>query len=110
MVSRISEEFGITRDLLALSFARLADAFGNGPLIIAIPLYSASFENSIGVPSELLTGVVLASYGFASSVFQPFFGRASDKLGKRKPFLVYGLIAMALASFSFTFYPLVVRN
>ncbi|MEF8847997.1 MAG: MFS transporter [Candidatus Thermoplasmatota archaeon] len=100
----VAEKYNISRDLFALSTVRFADAFGNGLLIIVIPLYLSEFEVEIvGIPQELLIGIVLASYGLASSFLQPFFGKTSDKIGKRKPFLVYGLIVVGIASFSFSF-------
>lgn len=103
MIGKLSERFGITKNLLSISFARFSDAFGNGLLIIVIPLYLTSFDPQIGIPPALLTGIVLASYALAASVLQPVFGIASDRLGKRKPFLVYGLLAVALASFAFSY-------
>lgn len=96
--------FGIDRRVLALSFARMADALGNSFLVIVLPLYVASGSvtgNVFGMSSSFVAGIVLALFGLASSVAQPFAGRLSDRMGKRKGFVVAGLVVFGLANFAF---------
>jgi MFS family permease len=94
--------------ILALAMARLADSLGNSFLVIVLPLYIASGEISLlgleGFTTELLIGVVLSLFGLLNSSLQQFTGRASDRSGKRKSFILAGLLVFGIAS---AFYPFV---
>ena len=92
---------GTDRRVLALATARMADAMGNSFLVIVLPLYVASdvvTGHLFGVPSSLVAGVVLALFGIASSLAQPLAGRLSDRLGKRKVFVLGGLLVFSLVT------------
>jgi MFS family permease len=93
--------------VFALAMARLADSLGNSFLIIVLPLYIASGEISLagleGFSTELLIGVVLSLFGLLNSSLQQFTGRASDRAGKRKVFILVGLVVFGVAS---ALYPL----
>ncbi len=92
------------RRVLALAFARMADALGNSFLIIVLPLYIASGTVTgvvFGLSESLVTGVVLALFGFASSAAQPFAGRFSDRVGRRKLFVLAGLFVFSVANVAF---------
>ncbi len=103
---------GADRRVVALGLARMADALGNSFLIIVLPLYVASQEvegGSLGLPASVISGIVLALFGLVSSVTQPFAGHLSDKVGKRRAFVLMGLVVFCGANFSFSFahtYPL----
>lgn len=89
------------RRVLALAVARMADALGNSFLIIVLPLYVASGQvqgDTFGLPTSLVAGLVLGLFGIASSLTQPFAGRLSDRLGKRKTFVVVGLVVFFLVN------------
>jgi MFS family permease len=92
--------------IFALAMARLADSLGNSFLVIVLPLYIASGEISLagleGFSTELLIGVVLSLFGLLNSSLQQFTGRASDRAGKRKVFILGGLVVFGVAS---AFYP-----
>jgi MFS family permease len=95
---------GTDRRVLALAVARMADAMGNSFLIIVLPLYVASETVSgdlFGVPASLVAGVVLALFGIASSLTQPWAGHLSDRVGRRKPFVVGGLLVFAGVNLTF---------
>ncbi len=95
---------GTDRRVLALAVARMADALGNSFLIIVLPLYVSSDEVTgplFGVPTSLVVGVVLALFGIASSITQPLAGRLSDRLGKRKAFVLGGLLVFGVVSMTF---------
>ncbi|MEF8796673.1 MAG: MFS transporter [Salinivenus sp.] len=95
---------GTDRRVLALAVARMADAMGNSFLIIVLPLYVASEAVSgdlLGVPASLVAGVVLALFGVASSLTQPWAGHLSDRMGRRKPFVVGGLVVFAVVNLTF---------
>ncbi len=89
-------------EVIALSFARMADALGNSLLIIVLPLYIAAQPSPWeSLPRETLVGVVISLYGFLFALGQPFAGAASDRLGKRKPFILVGLALMTAATLGF---------
>lgn len=118
--------FGTDRRVIVLAFARMADSLANSFLIIVLPLYIASgdillpgFEGTVlfsfrlesvgiafgGIPVtvELLVGVALSLFGFLNSFAQPFTGRASDRTGRRKAFILFGLAILAVSSVAYSF-------
>ncbi|WP_247007859.1 MFS transporter [Halorientalis litorea] len=100
---------GTDRRVLVLALARMADAIANSFLIIVLPLYVASgavsIEALVGtrvlglvVTEELLIGVVLSLFGFLNSLSQPLTGRLSDRTGRRRVYILFGLGLLAVAS------------
>lgn len=92
------------RRVLALAGARMADAMGNSFLVIVLPLYVASEAVTgelFGIPSSLVAGVVLALFGIASSIAQPLAGRLSDRMGRRKVFVLGGLLVFSVVNLTF---------
>ncbi|WP_435185026.1 MFS transporter [Halobellus sp. EA9] len=100
--------------VIALGLARMADALGNSFLIIVLPLYIASGQVSIDalvggnllgfvVGEEFLIGFVLSLFGFLNSFGQPFTGRLSDRTGRRKAFVLFGLVLFAIGSVAYPF-------
>ena len=55
------------------------------------------------LPTELLAGIAISLYGFIFALSQPFWGYASDRVGKRKPFILAGLLLMMGATLGFMF-------
>lgn len=95
----------VDKRIAVLGIARMADALGNSFLIVVLPLYVTSGlveGNAIGLSESLVAGIVLALFGIINSMTQPFAGRLSDRAGKRKLFVVGGLIVLAVANFSFS--------
>jgi len=89
-------------EVLALSFARMADALGNSLLIILLPLYIAEQPSPwLNLPTETQVGLVVSLYGFLFAFAQPFAGLATDRAGKRKPFILVGLFLMTGATLGF---------
>ncbi|MBS1251576.1 MAG: Inner membrane transport protein YajR [Anaerolineales bacterium] len=104
MLARISQFVNTEPEVVSLSFARMADALGNSLLIIVLPLYIARQPSPLfNLPTEFLVGLVISLYGFLFALGQPFAGAASDRTGKRKPFILAGLAVMAAATLGFTF-------
>lgn len=96
---------GIDADVLALGTARMADAVANSFLVIVLPLYIASGEvrgTSLGLPVSAVTGIVLAVFGLSNAVAQPFAGRLSDRVGRRKAFVLAGLTIITVLNLSYT--------
>lgn len=91
----------IDADVLALGAARMADALANSFLVIVLPLYIASGEiavDAFGLTEAGTTGLVLAVFGVVSAGLQPVAGRLSDRVGKRKLFVLGGVLALAAAN------------
>jgi MFS family permease len=91
--------------VLVLGAARMADALGNSFLIVVLPLYVASGMvegNGLGGLTEpVVAGLVLGLFGLVSSAAQPLAGRLSDRAGKRKLFVLLGLVIFGFANWSF---------
>jgi MFS family permease len=110
---------GFDLRVLALAMARMADALANSFLVVVLPLYigsqGVSLPGFVGttvwlgvaeftLTSELLIGVVLSLFGFLNSLGQPFTGALSDRTGKRKLFLLFGLALVAVGSAGYIFF------
>ncbi|MDQ2071594.1 MFS transporter [Haloarcula sp. NS06] len=105
---------GTDTRVLTLAFARMADALGNSFLIIVLPLYIASGQVSLAgiagqqvlgltLQTETLIGLVLSLFGLLNSFGQPFTGRLSDRTGKRRVFVLTGLVLFAIGSAAYPF-------
>ena len=96
---------GVNPQVIALAIARMAESIGNSFLIVVLPLFIASDEimgSSFGLTEVAITGVILSLFGFVNSPLQPFTGRLSDRTGRRKIFVLFGLSVLAIASFAYT--------
>lgn len=96
---------GVERDVFAIGTARMADALANSFLIIVLPLYISRglvTGDALGLSDAALTGIVLAIFGVVSATLQPVMGRASDRAGKRKLFVVLGVVVLALSNLLYT--------
>ncbi len=74
------------------------DLMGFGILIPILPTF-ASKELHI---SDFGIGVIVASFSFMQFIFNPIFGRISDKIG-RKPIIVLSLLITSLSYLWFSF-------
>ncbi|WP_458206946.1 MFS transporter [Haladaptatus sp. NG-SE-30] len=98
--------FGIDRRVLALALARMADAVGNSFLIVVLPVYIASGAvtgETFGLAETMVTGIVLSLFGFLNSFTQPFAGRISDRTGRRKVFILFGLAILTVTNVAYAF-------
>ena len=96
--------FGVDRRIMALGLARMADAMGNSFLIVVLPLYITSGQitgNILGLSESLIIGIILGLFGLVSSFCQPFTGRLTDRVGKRRLFVIIGLLLFTLANYSY---------
>ncbi len=105
-------DFDLDTRVLTLALARMVDALANSFLVVVLPLYIGQVValpgfvgttvSAVGleftVTPELLIGVVLSLFGFLNSLGQPFTGAVSDRTGKRKAFLLFGLALVAVGS------------
>ena len=97
--------FGVDPQVLALALARMSESVGNSFLIVVLPLFIASdfvTGNTFGLTEVFVTGVVLSIFGLVNSPLQPFTGRLSDRTGRRKIYVLFGLTLIAIASFAYS--------
>ncbi len=101
----MSTRLGVDPQVLTLAVARMTESIGNSFLIVVLPLFIGSEAVSgatLGLTEVALTGVVLSLFGFVNSPLQPFTGRLSDRTGRRKVFVLVGLVLIGTASFSYS--------
>ncbi|HKK14473.1 MAG TPA: MFS transporter, partial [Gammaproteobacteria bacterium] len=95
---------GANRGVLALSAARLGDAVGNSILFIVIPLYVARLPAPrLPFPETIRAGVLISAFGMVAAGAQPLAAFLSDRSDRRKPFIMAGLLVMALSTLGFVF-------
>ena len=97
--------FGVNPQVLALALARMSESVGNSFLIVVLPLFIATdfiTGATFGLTEVFITGFILSIFGFVNSPLQPFTGRLSDSTGRRKVFVLFGLVLIAAASFAYS--------
>jgi MFS family permease len=93
------QALGANRSLLALSFARMGDGIGNSILFIVIPLYISKLSAPhFPYPEVVRAGILISLFGLVFGVAQPFTGALVDRLNRRKPFVIGGLLLLAGAT------------
>ena len=96
------DRIGGNRTVIALSTARLGDAIGNSILFIVLPIFVSKLPApAVNLPETVRVGVLIALFGLVNSVLQPFTGAFIDRVGRRKPFILGGLVLMAAATLGF---------
>jgi MFS family permease len=101
----VTDRLGVDSQVLALALARMTESVGNSFLIVVLPLFIGSELVSgaaFGLTEVAITGVVLSLFGFVNSPLQPLTGRLSDRTGRRKVFVLVGLVLIGAASFSYS--------
>lgn len=102
MITNLADSIGINRVVLTLSIARFADALGNSILFIVIPLYVARLPApAFRLPESVLVGLLISLYGLVNSALQPIMGALSDRISRRKPFILWGLVLMGISTLAF---------
>jgi MFS family permease len=95
---------GANRAVLALTLGRMGDGIGNSVLFIVVPLYVATLPApNVPFSQAVRTGILLSWFGLINGVVQPLAGAVIDRVGRRKPFVVGGLLLLAAGSISYVF-------
>ncbi|MFC4450370.1 MFS transporter [Halorussus aquaticus] len=101
----MSNRLGVDPQVVTLALARMTESVGNSFLIVVLPLFignEAISGATFGLNEVAVTGIVLSLFGFVNSPLQPFTGRLSDRTGRRKVFVLAGLVLIGTASFSYS--------
>jgi len=101
----MANRLGVDPQVLALAVARMTESVGNSFLIVVLPLFIGSEFVSgatFGLTEVAITGIILSLFGLVNSPLQPFTGRLSDRVGRRKIFVLVGLVLIGVASFSYS--------
>ncbi len=88
----------IDRQLYILSISKLFKDIATGILVFIIPLYVANVDTLLleDMPVVLKAGLAAAVFGLANSLSQPFMGKLSERLDRRKIFLTAGYSIFAI--------------
>jgi MFS family permease len=78
-----------SRALFAVAMTVFIDLLGFGIVISLLPIYSKAYG-----ASEFELGLLFASFSLMQLIFAPFWGRLSDRIGRR-PVLIGGLFGTA---------------
>lgn len=95
---------GVNRQVMALSTARMADAFCNSLLIVLLPLYVGRVPHAgifAKMPDELLIGILISLAGLMFAIMQPLAASVSDHFGRRKPFILGGLGVLVVGTLGY---------
>jgi MFS transporter, DHA1 family, multidrug resistance protein len=80
-----------------LFFSLFATITGVGIVVPLLPVFALSLG-----ASGFYIGLIFGAFSLSRTVFLPYFGRLSDRKG-RKPFIVIGLLAYTFASVAFIY-------
>ncbi len=93
---------GVNNTVLALSFARFGDSFGNSILFVVLPLFVAQLPSPLfPVPQSLRVGILISLFGLVNALLQPVAGIMGDRLGRGKPIILVGLACMSVGTLLF---------
>ncbi len=82
---------------VTLFFCIFTSVTGVGIVVPLLPVYA----NHLGA-SGFMVGMIFGSFSLSRIVFLPYFGKLSDRQG-RKPFITWGLFIYSLVSIAFMF-------
>jgi MFS family permease len=88
-----------------LSISKFFKDLGTGILAFLIPLYIVQTHSVFApeIPDVVKAGIVTTVFGLFNAFSQPISGRLSDRLDKRKPFVIFGLAGFIAASVLYSY-------
>ncbi|MCD6570902.1 MAG: MFS transporter [Deltaproteobacteria bacterium] len=86
----------IIRAFVVLFIAVVATSLGISIILPILPIYAKSMG-----ATGLLIGLIFSSFAISKTIVNPFFGRLSDRVGKKPP-IVVGLFLFTLVGIAFT--------
>ncbi len=90
--------FRIRRELYVLTASLFFGDFGTGILMPLIPLYIRHLDAGISMDLEIKSALVFGVFGLFAAASYPVMGRLSDRIDRRKPFVLAGLIGFMVLS------------
>ncbi|WP_406661175.1 MFS transporter [Methanolobus sp. ZRKC3] len=99
-LENVSDPKGLHIQFYVLSLSKLFKDLGTGMLAFLIPLYIVNLHspNFDAVPLVVKAGIVATVFGFSNALSQPFLGKFSDRINRRKPFVLVGLGGFTILS------------
>lgn len=100
MNNRMAERsiFRIRRELYVLTASLFFGDFGTGILMPLIPLYIRHLDASMSLDLEIKSALAFGVFGLFAAASYPVMGRLSDRIDRRKPFVLAGLIGFTVLS------------
>jgi MFS family permease len=93
---------GVNRGVAAISLSRIAELSGTGIFLVVLPLYVYEMpEIRTRAQAAVVAGVLVSAFGFISSIAQPLTGILTDRLGRRKLLVQWGLLVTAASTLAF---------
>lgn len=97
------------KKILTISLTRGIEMFSASILVILLPIYISSdqiitdyfTQKSIygfDITEEFIIGIALSMSIFISAILTPYFGRFSDKIKRRKIFIIIGLLILLIST------------
>ena len=90
--------FRIRRELYVLTASLFFGDFGTGILMPLIPLYIKHLDAGMSLDLAIKSGLAFGVFGLFAAASYPVMGRLSDRLDRRKPFVLAGLIGFTVLS------------
>ncbi|MDP2216461.1 MAG: MFS transporter [Methanolobus sp.] len=87
--------------LYILSLSKLFKDMGTGMLAFMIPLYIVDLHSTLfaSTPIVVKAGLVATAFGISNTISQPIMGNLSDRMDRRKSFILAGMVGFTILSF-----------
>jgi MFS family permease len=94
----------VDHQLYILSLSKIFKDLATGMMVFIIPLYVANIDSLIlqDMPIVLKAGLATTVFGLANSISQPYMGRLSEQLNKRKGFLLLGYAVFSIICYLYS--------
>ncbi len=90
--------FRIHHEFYILTASLFFGDLGTGILMPLIPLYIKHLGGGMGMDLEIKSALAFCVFGLFAAVSYPVMGRFSDRIDRRKPFVLAGLIGFTVLS------------